>query len=79
MPISLRLPEDEEKLIKKMAERTGRTKTAVILEAISEKLGTRLSRKQLVRNLSGWMPHDEAAQLRNNLQHFDQVIDGDWE
>ena len=79
MPISLRLPENEEKLIKRMAEKSGRTKTAVILEAISEKLGTRISRKQLIRNLSGWMSHDEAAELRVHLQHFDQVSEGDWE
>jgi hypothetical protein len=79
MPISLRLPENEEKLIKRIAERTGRTKTAVILEAVSEKLGTRINRKQLIRNISGWMSHDEATQLRKHLQHFDQVTDGDWE
>jgi predicted transcriptional regulator len=79
MPISLRLPENDEKLIKRIAERTGRTKTAVILEAISEKLGVHVSRKQLIKDLSGWMSHDEAAQLRIHLQHFDQVSEGDWE
>ncbi len=62
-----------------MAEKTGRTKTAVILEAVAEKLGTRISRKQLIRNLSGWMAHDEAAQLRTDLQHFDHINEGDWE
>jgi predicted transcriptional regulator len=79
MPISLRLPENEEKLIKRMAEKTGRTKTAVILEAISEKLGVHVSRKQLIKDLSGWMSHDDAAQLRIHLQHCDQVSEGDWE
>ena len=79
MPISLRLPENEEKMIQRIAERTGRTKTAIILEAISEKLGTRINRKQLIKNISGWMSHDEANQLRNHLQHFDQIADGDWE
>ena len=79
MPISLRLPEYEENLINKLAKETGRTKTAVILEAVSEKLGTSKNKKQLIRDLSGWMSHDEAEQLRSNLQHFDQVTDGDWE
>lgn len=79
MPISIRLPENDEKMIKKIAEKTGRTKTAVILEAISEKLGTEINRKQLIRDLSGWMSPDEAEQLRNDLQHFDQVHEGDWD
>ena len=79
MPISLRLPECEEKLVNSLAQKTGRTKTAVILEAISEKLGTSKNRKQLIRDLAGWMPHDEAEQLRSSLQHFNQVFDGDWD
>ncbi len=79
MPISLRLPDYEEKLINNLAKKTGRTKTAVILEAVSEKLGTCKNRKQLIRDLSGWMPHDESEQLRNSVQHFNQVIEGDWD
>ena len=79
MPISLRLPEYEENLINTLAKETGRSKTAVILEAISEKLGTSKNKKQLIRDLSGWMSHDEAEQLRSNLLDFDQVADGDWE
>jgi len=79
MPISLRLPEQEEKLINKMAKKTGKTKTAVILEAVAEKLGTCKNKKQLIRDLSGWMSHDEAEKLRNHLQHFDQMVVGDWE
>jgi uncharacterized protein (DUF1778 family) len=79
MPISLRLPENEEKMIKMIAEKTGRTKTAVILEAVAEKLGTHINRKQLIRELSGWMSNDEAQQLRNDLEHFNQVHEGDWD
>ena len=79
MPISLRLPECEEKLINSLAKKTGRTKTAVILEAISEKLGTTKNRKQLIRDLAGWMPHEETEQLRSSLQHFNQIAEGDWD
>lgn len=78
MPISLRLPEHEEKLINELAKKTGQTKTAVILEAVAEKLGTCKNKKQLIRELAGWMSHDEAAQLRHDLQHFDQLVEGDW-
>ncbi len=78
MPISLRLPEYEEKLINKLAKETGQTKTAVIMEAVSEKLGTHKSRKRLITDLAGWLSHDEAEQLRSNLQHFDQINEGDW-
>jgi hypothetical protein len=79
MPISLRLPEYEEKLVNSLAKKTGRTKTAVILEAVSEKLGTSKNRKQLIRDLASWMPHDETEQLRSSLQHFNQVLEGDWD
>ncbi len=79
MPISLRLPEQEEKLINKIAKKTGRTKTAVILEAVAEKLGTCKNKKQLIRDLSGWLSHDEAEQLKSSLRHFDQIAEGDWE
>lgn len=41
----IRLPEQEEKLINKMANRTRKTKTAVILEAVAEKLGTFKNKK----------------------------------
>ncbi len=79
MPISLRLPEHEEKLINKLAKKTGRTKTAVILEAISEKLGTNKNRKQLIHDMAGWLSHEEAQKIRITLQHFDQINEGDWE
>jgi hypothetical protein len=72
------LPEHEEKLINELVQKTGQTKTAVILEAVAGKLGTCKNKKQLIRELAGWMSHDEAAQLRNDLQHFDQVVEGDW-
>jgi hypothetical protein len=49
MPISLRLHEYKENLINKLAKVTGRTKTAVILEAVSWKLGTSKNKKQLIR------------------------------
>jgi len=78
MPIIIRLPKQEEKRITKMAEKTGKTKTAIILEAVSEKLGTCKNKKQLIRELSGWMSHDEAEKPRTHTQNFDQINVGDW-
>ena len=68
MAISLRIPIYKEELIRKFAEKTEKTKTAVILEAVDTKLGIHKDRKQLIRDLDGWMPHDEAKELRNSLQ-----------
>ena len=39
MPISLRIPSEKEKIIKRAASKAGKTKTAYILEAVYEKLG----------------------------------------
>ena len=79
MAISLRIPTYKEELIRKFAKKTGKTKTAVILEAVDAKLGFSKNRKQLIRDLAGWMSHDEAEELRKSLHYFDQINEGDWE
>ena len=79
MPISLRIPTDKEELIRKYAKKRGKTQTAIILEAVDEKLGLNKNRPQLIRDLAGWMSHDEAEELRSSLLLFDQINEGDWE
>lgn len=79
MPISLRIPSHKEELIRKFAQKKGKTQTAIILEAVDEKLGLNKNRPQLIRDLAGWMPHDEAEELRNALHPFEQINEGDWE
>jgi len=78
MPISLRIPAEKEKRIKKVAARSGKTKTAFILEAVDEKLGLRKSREQMVRELAGWMGHGEAEDLRKAVASPRQIHPGDW-
>lgn len=79
MPISLRIPTEKEKKIKKVAARSGKTKTAFILEAVDEKLGLRKNRDQLVRELAGWMSHEDAEDLRKAVALPRQIHPGDWE
>ena len=79
MPISLRIPPEKEKLIQKFAKKAGTTKTAVILEAVDDKLGLTKTREQTVRELAGWLSHDEATELRETLTVFGQIHEGDWE
>jgi len=79
MPLSLRIPRDKERTIAKAAAKTGKTKTAFILEAVDEKLGLRKSREELVRELAGFLSHAEAEKLREAVQIFDQVNKGDWD
>ena len=79
MPISLRMPAEKERRIKKVAAKSGKTKTAFILEAVDEKLGLRKSREQLVRELAGWMSPEEAEDLRKSVAISRQIRPGDWE
>jgi hypothetical protein len=78
MPVSLRVPPDKEEMIRKAAARAGMSKTAYILEAIDEKLGVGKNGEQMVRELAGWMSHDEAEELRQSLQVFEEIHEGDW-
>ena len=78
MPLSLRIPPDKEALLKKTAEKAGKTKTAFILEAVDEKLGLSEDREKTIRELSGWMTHDEAEELRKTVEVFNKIYEGDW-
>lgn len=79
MPLSLRIPSKKNELIKKAATKSGKTKTAYILEAVDEKLGLIKARKQMIRELAGWMSHEEAEELRKAVNIFDKVNQGDWD
>jgi uncharacterized protein (DUF1778 family) len=79
MPISLRISPEKEEMIREAAARAGKSKTAFILEAIDEKLGLVKDREQTIRELAGWMTHEEAEELRASLKVFDVIHEGDWE
>jgi len=66
-------------MIQKFAKKTGTTKTAVILNAVDEKLGLTKTREQSIRKLAGWLSHEEANELRESLSVFGQIHEGDWE
>ena len=78
MPISLRIPPDKEKKIQKIAQKVGTTKTALILNAIDEKLGLTKTREQTIRKLAGWLSHEEADELRRSVDAFNRIGEGDW-
>lgn len=78
MPISLRIPPDKEKKIQKIAQKVGTTKTALILNAIDEKLGLTKTREQTIRKLAGWLSHEEADELRRSVDAFNQIGEEDW-
>ena len=79
MPISLRIPPEKEALIKKAAIKAGKTKTGYIVEAVDEKLGFIKNREQVIRELSGWLSHKEAEELRKSVEVFNKVNEGDWD
>ena len=78
MPLSLRIPPEKEKMIKIASQKAGKTKSAFIAEAIDEKLGLVKNRKQTIRQLAGWLTHEEAEELRASLDVFNQINQGDW-
>lgn len=79
MPISLRIPPEKEKMIQRFAKKAGTTKTAVILNAVDEKLGLTKTREQSIRDLAGWLSHEDANELREALSVFGEIHEGDWE
>ena len=56
----------------------GTTKTALILKAVDEKLGLTETREQTIRELAGWLSHEEADELRKSVDAFNQIGEGDW-
>jgi len=79
MPISLRISTEREKKIKKAAAKSGKTKTAFILDAVDEKLGLRKSQGQVIRETADWLSHEETAELRKAVDVFNRINPGDCE
>jgi uncharacterized protein (DUF1778 family) len=78
MPLSLRIPSEKEKILKRAASKEGKTKTAYILEAVYEKLGLAKSREQLIREMAGWLTREEAEELRKSVEILGKVDEEDW-
>ena len=66
-------------MIKDIAKKNQTTKTAVILQAVDEKLGLTKSREQTIRELAGWLTAEEACELRESVEIFNQINEGDWD
>ncbi|MBM4333169.1 MAG: DUF1778 domain-containing protein [Deltaproteobacteria bacterium] len=78
MPLSLRIPFEKDEMIKKAAAKSKKTKTTFILEAVDEKMGLVKDREQIVRELSGWLSHEDAKELRKAVEVFHKVEEEDW-
>ena len=78
MQLSLRVPPKTGERLKSLAAKTGKTKTALILEALDEKYEPKKDRSQLIRELAGWMSKADCKQLRESLADFDTIDDEDW-
>ena len=60
-------------MIKKSTAKGKKTKMAYILEAVDEKLGLVKNRERLVRELAGWLSHEQAQELRKTVETFNKV------
>ena len=76
MPLSLRISSEKDEMIKKASAKSKKTKIAFILEAVDEKMGLVKGREQIVRELSGWLSHEEAKELRKAVEIFNKVDKG---
>ncbi|MGC9977161.1 MAG: hypothetical protein ABSC57_10730, partial [Syntrophales bacterium] len=64
--------------ITKAAKKSGKTKTAFIIEAVNEKLGLIENREQVVRRTAGWLSPEEASDLKAAMKEFEEIHEGDW-
>jgi uncharacterized protein (DUF1778 family) len=78
MPVSLRIPSGKDEMLRKAAAKSRKTKTAYILEAVDEKLGLVQDREKIVRELAGWLSHEEAQEVRKAVEIFNKVDEEDW-
>lgn len=79
MQISLRVPPKTGDRLNSLAKKTGKTKSALIIEALDKKYRPEKDRAQLIRELSGWMPKTECNELREAVNEFNIVDDEDWQ
>jgi predicted transcriptional regulator len=75
--ISLRLPPDVVARLEALADKTGKTITALILDALDETYHPKKSRAEIIGELAGWMSSEDAAQLREAVGAVEVVDEGD--
>lgn len=78
MHMSVRVPPETGACLEAISKKTGKTKSALIIEAINEKYRLQKDRSELIRNLAGWMKREESRTLRRALECCDTVDDVDW-
>ena len=79
MQVSLRVPPKTGERLECLARKTGKTKTALILEALTEKYAPENDRSQKIHDLAGWMSKAECEELRSSVEHFNKIDDADWQ
>jgi hypothetical protein len=78
MPLSLRIPPEKEARIQKAAHKAGKSKSAYIIDVVDEKLGLSKGREQVIRELAGWLPHEEAERMRMASKGLREIDERDW-
>jgi predicted transcriptional regulator len=79
MTISLRVTEEIKSSLQAIAEKTGKTKTELILDALNEKYHLKKNQRELIYSLAGWMTKKECSELRKNIAEFEKINEGDWQ
>ena len=77
MPVRWRIPSGKDGMLRKAAAKSRKTKSTYILEAVDEKLGLVKDREKIVRELAGWLSHEEAQELRKAVECFNREDEDD--
>lgn len=78
MLLRLNISAYKERLIQQASKKADKSITAFVNEAIDEKLGLTKNREQLIREMAGYLSHEEAENLRKTVNHFNEINEGDW-
>jgi hypothetical protein len=78
MLLRLKISAYKERLIQQASEKVSKSITSFINEAIDEKLGLAKNREQLIREIAGYLPHEEAEELRVAANQVNEINMGDW-
>ncbi len=73
MFLRLNILADKEKLIQRSSKKAGKSVNAFINEAIDEKLGLTKNTEQLIREMAGYLSHEEAEGLRVAANQINEI------
>ncbi len=79
MPPDRKKPIEKDRSIRIAAQKAGKSKSAFVAEAMDDKPSVEKSKERKIRDLADWATSEEIEDLREALEIFDKIDEGDWE